>query len=54
MAHVEIVADRNGEKSKILNVTDAVGPTWGMEEDVLLVKTLLEVPLMSWGVNPGI
>jgi len=53
MAHVEIVAVGNGEKSKILNVTDAVGPSWGIEEDVMLVKTLLEVPLYSWGVNPG-
>jgi len=53
MAHVEII-ENNGEKSRIMNVTEAVGPNWGQEDDVILVKVLLEIVLinMRW-VEPG-
>src|SRR5262245_56044350 len=53
MAHVEVVVDKNGEQSRIMNVSEGVGPKWGMPEDVMLVKALLEVPLLYWGSDPG-
>jgi hypothetical protein len=53
MAHVEII-EQNGDQSRIMNVTEGVGPNWGMKDDVMLVKALLEIVLinMRW-VQPG-
>ena len=53
MAHVEKVAELNGEESRIMNVSEGVGPNWGMPDDVMLVKALLETPLLYWGADPG-
>lgn len=46
MAHVEAI-ENNGEKSHIMNVSMAVGPHWGQEDDVMLVKALLEIVLIN-------
>lgn len=53
MAQVEVV-EQNGEQVHMMNVTQAVGPTWGQQDDVILVKVLLEIVLinMRW-VQPG-
>ena len=46
MPHVEVV-EQNGDRSRIMNVTEAVGPSWGMQDDVILVKVLLEIVLIN-------
>lgn len=53
MAQVEVV-EQNGEQVHMMNVTEAVGPNWGMQDDVILVKVLLEIVLinMKW-IQPG-
>ena len=39
--------------SRIMNVTEAVGPKWGMPDDVMLVKALLATALPEYGVPPS-
>lgn len=46
MAKVEII-EGNNQKWYLMNVTGAVGPQWGMEDDVILVKVLLEIVLTN-------
>lgn len=50
MAHVEVISQINGDKARIMNVTEAVGPKWGMPDDVVLVKALLATVLPEFGV----
>lgn len=46
MAQVDVV-EQNGEQLHMMNVTAAVGPDWGMHDDVILVKVLLEIVLIN-------
>src|SRR5688572_20532753 len=46
MAHVEEIEDK-GEKVHMMNVSMAVGPNWGNQDDVMLVKALLEIVLIN-------
>jgi hypothetical protein len=44
MANVDVV-ENNGEKLYLMNVTEAVGPNYGLSDDVVLVKALLNIVL---------
>lgn len=46
MAFVEEIQD-NEDRSHIMNVSMAVGPNWGNQDDVMLVKALLEIILIN-------
>lgn len=46
MAQIDII-EHNGEEKHLMNVTEAVGPKWGMPDDVMLVKALLEIVLIN-------
>lgn len=48
MAYIEVL-EENGDQSRIMNVTAGVGPDWGMPEDVMLVKALLQIVLINMG-----
>jgi hypothetical protein len=48
MASVDVI-DANGERLNLMNVTQGVGPHYGTEDDVMLVKALLSVVLGAWG-----
>src|SRR5436190_19436563 len=52
MAQVEVI-ENNQDMSRIMNVTEAVGPKWGMPDDVMLVKALLATALPEYGVPPS-
>ena len=48
MAQIDVINDNTGQ-SRIMNVTEAVGPNWGLPEDVMLVKALLQIVLINMG-----
>lgn len=50
MALVETV-ENNGEKFHLMNVSEGVGPTYGQNDDVMLVKALLKIVLSMNGYS---
>jgi hypothetical protein len=52
MAVVETM-ENNGEKFHVMNVSEAVGPAYGEDDDVMLVKALLKIVLSMNGHPPS-
>jgi hypothetical protein len=46
MAQIDVL-EQGGEQLHMMNVTAGVGPDWGMHDDVILVKVLLEIVLVN-------